>query len=195
MTRPARETLIYLVLTAVVVVGGYAFLRYAYRVADQLPFSQEIVLIILGTLITVLITAMLLNKQTEVELKKEQSIKFIELKSSIYMDFVAYIEKLLLAGEVTHQDHVRLQFFTHKLAMVASPGVLAQYRQFLKVFNDSTRDADLDRSEGDAISVALARLTVQIRRDLVGEQDLAEVEDLTLIDRQVLDNARASLEG
>lgn len=195
MNRPARETLLYLVLTAIVVVGGYAFLRYAYRVADQLPFSQEIVLIILGTLVTVLITAMLLNKQTEVELKKEQSIKFIELKSSIYMDFVAYIEKLLLAGEVTHQDHVRLQFFTHKLAMVASPGVLAQYRQFLQVFNDSTRDADLDRQEGDAISVALARLTVQIRRDLVGEQDLAEVEDLAHIDRQVLDNARASLEG
>ncbi|HEC06119.1 MAG TPA: hypothetical protein ENJ12_04675, partial [Thiolapillus brandeum] len=129
-----RENLIYLSLTATVVVGGYAFLRYAYRVMDQMPFTQEIVLIILGTVATVLITAMLLNKQTEVELKKEQSIKFIELKSEIYMDFISHMEQLMLDKAVTEQDHVRLQFLTHKLAMVASPAVLEQYQQFLEVF-------------------------------------------------------------
>ena len=190
-----RENLIYLSLTATVVVGGYAFLRYAYRVMDKMPFTQEIVLIILGTVATVLITAMLLNKQTEVELKKEQSIKFIELKSEIYMDFISHIEQLMLDKAVTEQDHVRLQFLTHKLAMVASPAVLEQYQQFLEVFNRSARDASLDRSEGSAISTALSELNVKIRQDLVGELDQNGVYDLATINQQVMNNARESYNG
>ena len=193
--RPTRENLLYLLLTAVVVVGGYAYLRYAYRVMDQVPFTQEIVLIILGTIATVLITAMLLNKQTEVELRKEQSIKFIELKSQIYMDFVAYLERLVLEREVTARDHVKLQFFTHRLAMVASAAVLVQYQQFLQVFNSSTRDEELDKREGDAISEALAQLTVKIRQDLVGELDEGSAYDIAAIHRQVISNARASQQG
>ncbi len=193
--RTVQENLLYLFLTAVVVVGGYAFLRYSYRVMDKAPFTQEIVLIILGTVATMLITAMLLNKQTEVELKKEQSIKFIELKSEIYMDFIAHIEQLMLEKTVTEEDHVRLQFLTHKLAMVASPAVLEQYEQFLQVFNRSTRDQSLDKDEGNAISAALARLTVKIRQDLVGELDAQGVYDARAIDQQVMDNARESSNG
>jgi hypothetical protein len=193
--KTVRENILYLFLTAVVVVGGYAFLRYSYRVMDQAPFTQEIVLIILGTVATVLITAMLLNKQTEVELKKEQSIKFIELKSEIYMDFISHIERLILEKSVTEEDHVRLQFLTHKLAMVASPVVLKQYQQFLQVFNRSTRDESLDKNEGDAISSALALLTVKIRQDLVGELDAQGVYDITTISQQVIDNARESSHG
>ncbi len=193
--KTIRENLLYLSLTAVVVVGGYAFLRYAYRVMDRAPFTQEIVLIILGTVATVLITAMLLNKQTEVELKKEQSIKFIELKSEIYMDFINHIEQLVLEKSVTEQDQVRLQFLTHKLAMVASPAVLVQYQEFLKVFNRSARDESLDKSEGDAISVSLAKLTVKIRQDLVGELDQGGVYDMAAINQQVMNNARESSNG
>ncbi len=193
--KTVRENLLYLFLTAVVVVGGYAFLRYSYRVMDQAPFTQEIVLIILGTVATVLITAMLLNKQTEVELKKEQSIKFIELKSDIYMDFISHIEQIILEKSVTEEDHVRLQFLTHKLAMVASPAVLEQYQQFLQVFNRSTRDESLDKQEGDAISSALALLTVKIRQDLVGELDAEGIYDMSTISRQVIDNARESSHG
>ncbi len=185
----------YLFLTAVVVVGGYAFLRYSYRVMDKAPFTQEIVLIILGTVATMLITAMLLNKQTEVELKKEQSIKFIELKSEIYMDFIGHIEQLMLEKTVTEEDHVRLQFLTHKLAMVASPAVLEQYEQFLQVFNRSTRDESLDKDEGNAISSALAQLTVKIRQDLVGELDAQGIYDAGTIRQQVIDNARESSNG
>ncbi len=195
MMKLARENLLYLALTAIVVVGGYIYLRYAYRVMDEAPFTQEIVLIILGTIATVLITAMLLNKQTEVELKKEQSIKFIELKSEIYMDFIGYMERLILEREVTEEDHVRLQFLTHKLAMVASPAVLRQYHQFLEVFNRSTRDESLDKQEGDAISVALAQLTVKIRQDLVGELDEEGLYDIAAINRQVISNAETSLNG
>jgi hypothetical protein len=193
--KAVRDNLLYLLLTAIVVVGGYAFLRYAYKVTDRAPFTQEIVLIILGTVATVLITAMLLNKQTEVELRKEQSIKFIELKSDIYMDFINHIEQLMLEKTVTEKDQIRLQFLTHKLAMVASPAVLMEYQRFLEVFNRSARDEALDRDEGRFISDGLAKLTVSIRQDLVGELDKEGIYDAEMINQQVMNNARESNNG
>ncbi|WP_456431289.1 hypothetical protein [Nitratifractor sp.] len=70
---PLRRQSLYLLLTLITFVAGYAFLRYAYRVSDSLPFAQEIVLIVLGTIATVFITSLLLNKQSAVEIEKEQS--------------------------------------------------------------------------------------------------------------------------
>ena len=55
------KKLIYLLLTFLTLVAGYIYLRYAYKVTDTTPFTQEIVLIILGTIATVFITALLLN--------------------------------------------------------------------------------------------------------------------------------------
>ena len=74
------KNIVILFLTAVTFIGGYAFLRLAYNATDRMPFTQEIILIVLGTVATVLITALLLNKQTAVEVQKEQNIKFLELK-------------------------------------------------------------------------------------------------------------------
>lgn len=192
----ARNTnLLYLFLTAVVVVGGYFFLRYAYRVTDRLPFTQEIVLILLGTVATILITAMLLNKQTEVELRKEQSIKFIELKSRVYMEFIDFIEGLIRKQSLEPEDIVELQFYTHKLAIIASPQVLEQYHSFLEVINQSLRDEEISRREGELISHALAELTVKIREDLVGEVDRSGSMSIASINRQIMDNAQEAIEG
>ena len=67
-------------IAAVAFIAGYLFLRLAYRVSDPMPFSQEFVLVILGTLTTVVITGLLLHKQSDFELSKELSIKYIDLK-------------------------------------------------------------------------------------------------------------------
>ncbi len=80
MNNTFKYRWIYLLLVTVAFIGGYLFLRAAYMVSDEFPFTQEIILVFLGTIATALITALLLNKQTEVELKKEENIKCIELK-------------------------------------------------------------------------------------------------------------------
>jgi len=166
-----QRHLILLVLTAVTVVGGYAFLRYAYRVTDQMPFTQEIVLIILGTVATVLITALLLNKQTEVEIEKEQSVKFIELKTRTYEELISRIEQMSLKEAVSERDLVHFQFTTHRLAIFAAAPVLEEFQHFLDVLRAAVRDRDISGDDDQAIAQALARLTAKIRNDLLGEVD------------------------
>ncbi len=186
--KTKTESIVYMALTALIVIGGYFFLRYAYKVTDTTPFTQEIVLIFLGTIATILITATLLNKQTEVELKKEQNIKFLELKAGNYTDLINYIESLILKRTLDHKDIVKLQFLTHRLATVASPEVLMEYKNFLSVFENSYSDKKIDDNDEDNLSKALAKLTVQIRKDLVGELDRQSRFDIKTIEKQVLEN-------
>ncbi len=186
--------MIYMALTATVVVGSYLFLRYSYHIADSMPFTQEIILVMLGTIATMLITAILLNRQTAVELRKEQSIKFVELKSEIYLEFIAFMENLLVRKALHEEDRIRLEFFAHKLAIIASPEVLSRFHAFIEVFNRSSSDELLNQTESHDISMALAQLTIGIRNDLVGENDMLESARPAEIVRFITRNARSAME-
>jgi hypothetical protein len=190
MQKWFKDNTVMMLLSAVVFVGGYFFLRLAYHMSDKMPFTQEIILVVLGTLATILITAMLLNKQTTVELEKEQSVKFIELKTETYQNLIDTIEEMVIHKDVTSEDLVRLHFLTHRLAIVASPAVLEEYEQFLEVFNKLiAADKHVSGQDEHKLSEALARLTVYIRADLVGELDEESGRSAKQIRDQIMANA------
>jgi len=186
------KKLVILLLTAVTVVGGYAFLRYAYGVTDSMPFTQEIVLIILGTVATVLITALLLNQQTAVEIEKEQSIKFIELKTKTYEELIDRIEAMSLVEQIDDKDLIRLRFIMHRLAICSSPPVLSEFSEFLAVLSDCVSNGTI-QDNSQEISQALANLTIQIRKDLIGEQDKLENYTQAQIRQLILQNSDNSM--
>jgi hypothetical protein len=182
---------ILMLLSAIVFVGGYFFLRLAYNFTDTMPFTQEILLIVLGTIATILITAMLLNKQTSVELEKEQSVKFIELKTETYQKLIDTIEDIMLLDEVHDNELTKLRFHTHRLAIFASPAVLKEYRNFLNVFNEKiARDKNVSMEDADLVSDALAKLTIDIRADLVGELDAESEHSKKQISQQIMENVK-----
>jgi hypothetical protein len=187
-----RQNLIYLGLSVLLVIGGYLWLRSAYAAASQWPFTQEILLVILGIVATILITALLLNKQTEVELEKEWSIKLADLKTDIYLSLINHIEHLLASGKVTPEDKLRLRFLTHKLALVAAPNVLEEFERFIDVFNTASSDDVFSSREAGKIHEALARLTAEIRADLVGETDSQSGYSAADIRQQIMENTRQS---
>jgi len=167
MNKKIKQVL-YLALSFLTLISGYAFLRYAYKVTDSFPFTQEIVLIILGTVATVFITAMLLNQQTSVEIEKEQRIKFLDLKTSTYEKLLDLLESMSVVDNFTERELTKLQFITHRLAIVASPGVLAEYRSFLKIILKISGDNSFI-GDSEKLHKALSELTKQIRHDLIGD--------------------------
>jgi len=177
-------------MSAVVFVGGYFFIRLAYHFTDSMPFAQEIVLVVLGTLATILITAMLLNKQTSVELEKEQSIKFIELKTETYQRLIDTIEEIVAQQDLTPEMLNKLRFNSHRLAIFASPSVLDEYEHFLTIFNQGKEDNHISLQDAESISRALAKLTVYIRADLLGELDAESKHTSKEIQDQIMENAK-----
>jgi len=183
-----------LTLTAFTFIGGYAFLRFAYRVTDTTPFTQEIVLIILGTVATVLITALLLNKQTAVEIQKEQSIKFIDLKTRTYEELINQIEEISQSEKINKGDMISMQFITHRLAIFSSPQVLEEFQNFLEVLDTRTKDRKISRDDSIILAESLANLTVKIREDLIGEMDALGNYSKKQIKNLILRNSSESME-
>jgi len=182
---------ILMLLTAVVFVGGYFFLRLAYNFTDKMPFTQEILLIVLGTIATILITGMLLNKQTSVELSKEQSVKFLDLKTQTYQNLIDTLEEIVIHEDMTQKELMKLKFHTHRLAIFASPEVLKEYRNFLDVFHETAvKDKHVSMEDSSLISQALAKLTIYIRADLVGELDEEKEHSSKQISAQIMANIK-----
>ncbi len=191
MRKWLESNVVLMMLSGIVFVGGYFFLRLGYQVSDKMPFTQEILLIVLGTIATVLITAMLLNKQTSVELNKEQSVKFIELKTQTYQNLIDTLEEIVVCENITHRELMKLKFHTHRLAIFASPAVLKEYRNFLDVFDETVvKDKHVSMEDSGHISRALAKLTIYIRADLVGELDAKSELSETQISNQIMENIK-----
>ncbi len=195
MNKTRRDTLIFLTLSILLIVLSYLFFRYLYDFSDSLPFSQEIILAFVGAIITILITAVLLNKQTEVELRKEESIKYLDLKSDIYMDLLDHLKAIIQAGEASDADIISLKFLNHKLALVADPEVLMQFEQFIRTFTrlvDSpgeNEESEISEEDEDALMRELAKLTIAIRHDLIGDLDAREGIPLQRIAQQIRTNS------
>ncbi|NPA25657.1 MAG: hypothetical protein GXO34_07520 [Deltaproteobacteria bacterium] len=170
------KQIFYLALSLLTLVSGYFYLRYAYKVSDTTPFTQEIVLIILGTVATVFITAMLLNQQTAVEIEKEQNIKFLDLKARTYEKLLDLMEKMSLVENFSDAELTNLQFITHRLAIVASPDVLNEYQNFLQVISKISADNSFS-GDAELLSEALGALTIQIRQDLIGNRRSSRFTD------------------
>ncbi len=183
-----------IVATTIMFLSGYAFLRYAFNISDQFPFTQEIALIFLGTLATVLITALLLRKQSEVELEKEKTVKYLDLKSSVYLEVIKELEELLLNRSFDDKQMMQLEFLAHKVAIVASPEFLKAYGEFLQDIKRYMKDEQLSDKESDLISCRMAHLTIEMRKDLIGELD--EESDISpkVIHKTIIDNIEESVE-
>ncbi|MHB2148221.1 hypothetical protein ACX8XP_04125 [Calditrichota bacterium LG25] len=190
MTTHTKTQWIYLILVAITFVGGYLFLRSAYLISSDFPFTQEIILVFLGTIATIVITALLLNKQTEVELKKEENIKYIELKTNFYVQFLDYVEEMLSKPTVSEKDFMRLRALTHKLSLVSSERFLEQYRNFLNVFLKSSEDKHFSEMDIDEISSELARLCLEIRYDLLSEAGTQKLPLTQRVSKVILNNTR-----
>ena len=186
-----KQRYLYLFLTLLTFVAGYVFLRLAYGVTDEFPFTQEIVLIVLGTIATIIITAALLNRQTELELRKEQQVKTFELKAEFYVALIDFIEGLISASKITDEDRLRMKFLTHKISIIASPAVLEEYEKFLEVFYKIAKDDAISKMESKTLSERLSHLCSKIRQDLLGDEGLTE-EEQNELDEQILENARMS---
>jgi len=160
----------YLILTLITFIVGYFFLRYAYLASNEIPFAQEMVLIVLGTIVTIVITAALLNKQSEVEIEKEQRIKLFDFKSNLYFELIDFIEKVMLKSEITSSDLIALEFLTHKISIIASADVLVVYSKFIEVVKKTSLDEKISKLESQELSEILAKLCGEIRYDLITKE-------------------------
>ncbi len=179
-----KNSSIYLTIATATFIIGYIFLKVAFSSFKEFPFVQEVVLIILGTIATIAITAALLNKQSEVELEKEQNVKIFDLKSNLYFELIDFLKEVINKKEIDKNDLLNLEFLTHKISTIASIEVLKEYTNLIQSIKEIAIDKKISPMESDELSADLAKLCVKIRYDLIAK-DLHNSEVAQIIQHNI----------
>lgn len=119
-------------LIAVSLGGGVYFLfRNMYAIGERLPFAQEMTLVFLGAVVTIAVTATLLNRQTELELRKEGRVIILQQQLDIYMSCIEKVAEIV--EHVRHDSELidELRVLNHKLAVIASQEVVTSFEAVL----------------------------------------------------------------
>lgn len=148
-------------------IGIVFVFRSMYLAEDILPFAQEMTLIFLGAVVTIILTAALLNRQTDLELRKEGRVIILQQQCDIYM---ACIEKVAEIVETARHDAKlidELRVLNHKLAVVASAGVVSSFEQVLESLQSGFADGTLSDGDGERVMNAVADLTIAMRSDVL----------------------------
>ncbi len=167
-----------LALLLATLAAGYLAFRYFYGISADFPFSQELLLVFIGAIATVLITAMLLNRQTELELRKEGQVLLLDQKAAVYTAVIEHVGEIVEKGTMNSALYADLRVLNHKLAMIGSAPVILHFNAVLEQLDLSMRDRLIATDEKDRIMRAVATLTYHMRRDLlgpIGGEDDAEV--------------------
>jgi len=166
----------------------YFLFREMYYSNNNFPYSQEILAALIGTVMTILITALLLNRQTEVEMLKEENLKILELKANIYDELFKYLEDVFLKQEVTRKDIIKLKLINQKLSMIASIDVLKIFERFIEKFNLVSKDKKILGEDIDELLEILSNLSNAIRYDLLEGKHVEKSSEKLEIYKQILKN-------
>ena len=182
MTYRSRD-LAYLVVAVVCGIGIYFMFRTMYMAEEPLPFAQEMTLVFLGGAVTIALTAALLNRQTELELRKEGRVIILQQQCAIYM---ACIEKVAKIVENIRHDAVLiddLRVLNHQLAVVASEEVVVRFEAVLDALLSGFADGALSGADGEKVMQSVADLTTAMRSDVLQNTALTSTNAASAIRR------------
>jgi len=189
----SRPVLIFLILLTSAV--GYLTFRYLYGISGDFPFTQEILLVFIGAVATVLITAILINQQTELELRKEGQVLLLDQKSATYTALIEHIGEIVEKGSMDPAELGELRILNHKLAMIGSAAVIRRFNDVLDLLDEAMRGETIDEATRTRLARAVAILTHHMRRDLLGriegEDDSAVLQDIVANTADLEDDATA----
>ncbi|PZP09117.1 MAG: hypothetical protein DI607_12690, partial [Sphingomonas hengshuiensis] len=128
---------------------------------------QEMTLVFLGAVVTIALTAALLNRQTELELRKEGRVIVLQQQCDIYMSCIEKVAEIVEKSEHDERLIDDLRVLNHKLAVVASEEVLTCFEAVLDTLLAGLTDRALVEADGEKVMQSVADLTSAMRSDVV----------------------------
>jgi len=104
-----------------ILMGAAIYLTFEKFFAEGIPnYAVNISAAFLGAVITIIITAVLLNAQSLSELGKEKSVGVFNAKLALYSEFLDFINKITRDGLIDENEIVDLRGWALKLSLVSS---------------------------------------------------------------------------
>lgn len=111
-----------LVIVIAVAVSVFIFFR-AFSVQDFPPFAKEVLAALLGSVLTITITAVLLRYQTASEINRDKSVAVFQEKLKMYEGFCSVLSKIAQTGALSDDDEQTLRLWAMRLSLVSGEEV------------------------------------------------------------------------
>lgn len=170
MNSSVKQVILFL-STAVITVFGYLLVRSILDSRGVAPITFELYAALLGVILTALITFALLSKQTQAELNKEESIKFLDLKISVYTELINQVQDIMTKSEITDIDMIEIRLLNQKITYVASVEVLDAFNRFADGFARKARKEKISDKDIDDLLLRLSDVSLAVREDLLSSRE------------------------
>ncbi len=159
---------------------------------SQHPITFELFAALIGVILTITLTSILLKRQTAADLRKDENIKFLDLKMKIYLELIDQIHDIFTKKDILEEDVIEIRLLNQRLTFVASQEVLIKFSGFSALFAKLARQNGISNDDMDELLAELSILSVSIRQDLLAsnlpsEDNLDEIRKRVLQSNQNLD--------
>lgn len=184
-----------------VILTVLGFLVFRLLLSEEAPdYATEISAAVFGGLITIVITGVLLQKQSDVDMRKDRNAKMLEAKLALYEKLMEEVGRILSGtgggspdeadGKKTDiMDHlVAVQVLNQRLAVLGNDKVVERFSAFASKFAEAARLAKgrkgqlLTAAEKDGMLAALGEMSVEMRLDVISEEERKEYDNPKVLD-------------
>lgn len=200
-----------LLIIVIVVAGSVFFFFRAFSLQDFPPFAKEVLAALLGSVLTVTITAVLLRYQTASEINRDKSVAVFQEKLKMYEGFCSALSKMAQSGNLSGDDEQALRLWAMRLSLVSGEEVskaidhfFMQTHRYRTFYFDLLADAQKEdlrewhrtfyrrtRPEREPVQcfMSIGSLIAHLKHDL-GEVEVSSLKDVASAQHAVDDIMR-----
>jgi len=162
-----RKTTIPLIIS-IGLAAGFAYLLFRTVLQQSKhPITFELFAALIGVSITILLTSILLKRQTGAELRKEENVMFLDLKMRTYTELIDQLQDIISKKKILEEDMIEIRLLNQKLTFIGSEEVLIAFNSFSRLFATLALQDSIDNDDVDSLLLELSELSVHIRNDLM----------------------------
>ena len=169
-------------LTLVVVIGvaaaaAYMLFRTVLQQSEH-PITFELFAALIGVSITILLTSILLRRQTVAELRKEENVLFLDMKMKVYLELIDQLQDIMAKRNILEEDMIEIRLLNQKIAFISSQEVLEAFNNFSRCYATKALKDEIDDDDIDELLLELSKMSFHIRRDLLRDTARDEEDEL-----------------
>ena len=179
-----KRTIALVLVIAVAAASAYLLFRTVLQESEH-PITFELFAALIGVSITIVLTSILLSRQTAAELRKEENIMFLNQKMKVYYELIDQLYDIISKKNILEEDMIEIRLLNQKLAFIASQQVLLSFSKFSRSFAALAIKDAIDNDDIDLLLLELSQMSVYIRQDLL-QNSPRDMDNLETIREAIL---------
>ncbi|MEM6845539.1 MAG: hypothetical protein AAF632_25215 [Bacteroidota bacterium] len=161
-----NKSLPLVIIIAVAATSAYLLFRTVLEQSEH-PITFELFAALIGVSITILLTSILLRRQTVAELRKEENVLFLDVKMKVYLELIDQLQDIMAKKNILEEDMIEIRLLNQKIAFISSQEVLEAFNSFSRLYAAKALKDQMDDDDIDELLRELSKMSFHIRRDLL----------------------------